>query len=198
MFPHLFSSEGYVKDLMRQYGDRGRPLKLPERHHNFEKALQFRNAEKRRFFELQDQLHARTEELAASQKELGKFAVYINKFLKEESGNGSSRVRRSGGDARGDGRDNALSSKDNPDAHDTHSGTAEEIISRHVSSNNNESADARVRGTRNDNGDTGSETASQKESANLSSGHDAGGAPPEQADRPESDVGGPSTEHDTP
>lgn len=96
---------GYVADLMRQYGNRGQKWHLPERDEAaFQRALQHRRTEKQRYIEMEDELRTLREEyddlLDIHNNTMSEVEMLISNFKMYDVGSGD---RRRGG--RGDGGD---------------------------------------------------------------------------------------------
>ena len=51
-------TSNYVRDVLRNYGDGGKPMRLPKQDHGaFQRAVQFREAEKQRYRQTENDLH---------------------------------------------------------------------------------------------------------------------------------------------
>ena len=75
--PH--KQNGYVADLLRNYGDGGKRMSLPERDdYGYQRALEHRQQEKAQYAQLQSELQRMQTELLHSKSLTREFAKYIN------------------------------------------------------------------------------------------------------------------------
>lgn len=193
----LFGSHNqnnYVRSLLQQYGNGGRPVNLPQQANvDYERALNFRNTEKKHYLDVEERLKVAEERLKASQKYSQRLEAFVNsiEFLDDNtstdatSGSGHG-VDSSGGDS-GSG---VLPSQDRTRQDDTDAREPEAIISSKEAKDERSNARSR-RAPRDDPqsvaGEEGSEVRTQRP--------DTGGALPDTTDGPEPDVGGPASEH---
>lgn len=198
----LFSHNNYTRDLLKHYGDRGRPMHVPKLgEREFQQAMQFRNREKQQYADLESELRAARAEAAAvrkqlqeSEKEVDYFAKFVNDYLTPQKEEDDRAHRgRGDGDSGGDGRDRPLPAQDRPGQDDTHDGADDALISSKKATTN-ESSNNRVRRSRRDNAGE-LDTVETSGALGTQRAEPAGGAPPDAPDGPEPDVGGPSGEH---
>ena len=84
----LFSSNGYVRDLLANYGNGGKPFDLPQTSRKtYEQGLEFRRKEKAHYAELEKRLHAAEKDAADVRArwdihEAQLFKSFANEFLK--------------------------------------------------------------------------------------------------------------------
>lgn len=194
----LFSSDGYVRDILKQYGNGGRPIQLPKvSQEMYEDGLRFRDAEKRHYSSLEQQMAAAKTTAASREKELLQLkydneymATVLEEFLKNTTEDAPSGDWHSERELGSNGGDYVLPSKDRPSADDSNLGQSEAIISSTEAGH--EPSRARSNRSRRDNaqlhtGKEGGEDGTQ--------GSDPGRAPPDATNGAESDVGGPADQH---
>ncbi len=185
----LFQSnqrQGYIADLMKQYGDRGKPMSLPNVDHGaYNRGLQFRENEKAHYAAMEKHNKSLMLQLKHTQRHSQMLQGIIDKieFLDDEeddSDNHGRGGRHIGGD-RGSG---ALPPQSNPVQDDTHDGATETIIS-----STQAEVDATVDRRRSSRRD---DVVHIEEGA---SGPTPRRAPPNPPDAAEPDVGGQVGEH---
>ena len=104
LFSHN-ATRGYIQDILRNYGDRGRPMQLPEYNDtSFQQGLAYRQREKQYYAALERRLKDAENKVAKQYDQLTLFATFINdKFLQtpvEDAAGGSG---DGGGEPGGDG-----------------------------------------------------------------------------------------------
>lgn len=204
----LFSSHGYLRDLLQNYGNAGLKMDLPKvSGDDYEKALRFRHSEKQHYSNLEQQLATVTERLHTSESLCDQFAAFINEqderrvarekadILNVKESDAPPSIGDSVDRLSGDGGGGVLSAAGGSSQDDTVRGQSEAIISS--SSVTDEPANALRNRTRRNNAkpeqkDTGAGGAVRSEEP-----VDSGRTPPEPADGAESAVGGQASEHDT-
>lgn len=78
----LFSREGYVADLMKNYGNGGRPINLPQQSDAvYQGALKFREREKVHYKNIENELRAARGQVEHLQQSNAYMAGYLNEFL---------------------------------------------------------------------------------------------------------------------
>ena len=103
LFSHS-ARTGYVADILRNYGDRGRPMQLPQRDDDaFRRGMEFRRKEKQYYASLEQQLQAANDQLAVQREHLRILATANHKFRRNEQANAASGAGRGGGEPGGDG-----------------------------------------------------------------------------------------------
>jgi hypothetical protein len=79
---NLFSSDGYIRDMLKHYGDGGRAIKLPTvSDDNYRSAVQYRKSEQEQYAHLQAQLADAQRELKTSRSDAQTLATYCQEFL---------------------------------------------------------------------------------------------------------------------
>lgn len=192
----LFSHEGYVRDLLRNYGNGGKAFNLPQvSKQTYEQGLKYRHAEKMHYASLQERLAAAEHtvmqtrnELEQSRADVDYFANFVNEYLTPS--NATSGDWHSERELGSNGGDYVLPAEDRPSADDSNLGQSEAIISSTEAGH--EPSRARSNRSRRDNaqlhtGKEGGEDGTQ--------GSDPGRAPPDATNGTESDVGGPADQH---
>ena len=199
----LFDGHAYARDMLVNYGNGGRKINLPQLSKpDYEAALQFRDAEKRRYSQLEQQLAHVTEQLRQSNLECAQYAAFITgkherarsrkqQILKEEQQD--VRAARGGvGDTSGDSGGGVLPPARDSGQDDTHPRQPEAIISG--VSTTNESADASRRRSRGHDAQPKQEDAEAGRQISTERA-DPGRPRTDAADGAEPDVGGPAAEH---
>ena len=186
---------GYVADLLRNYGDGGRPMQLPKVNPDlYQRGLEFREKEKKHYSRLQERLHDTERRLFEARQQNATFAKFIQsiEFLDDEvtdasagSNSNSNSVSHSGV--------NVLPAARNSDQDDSNNGPAEAIISG--GSTADESANASCSGPRRNNAQPKQEDA-ESTSVHVG-GSDSGRTPKDATNDAKPDVGGSTNEHNT-
>ena len=145
MMNPLFSSNGYVRDLLANYGNGGKPFDLPQTSQKtYEQGLEFRRKEKAHYADLERRLEAAEKDAADVRARwdihesqlLKSFATEFLKTMNKEHGANHPWARRS--HARGDDRRSVLPPKSDPRETEPDDGP---IISSIKSTDNGSSSD---------------------------------------------------------
>ena len=120
----LFSGDGYVRDMLRNYGDGGRAIALPKvSAYDYDSAVKYRQSEQQKYASLHKELADTRRELRTSRAESVKFAGYINKFLSQPLSQHDTARAGLGGDSHStDGGDSVLPPKSGAIKSDTNDG----------------------------------------------------------------------------
>ena len=79
---NLFSSDGYIRDMLKHYGDGGRAINLPAvSDESYRSAVQYRKSEQEQYAQLQAQLVDAQRELKTSRSDAHTLAAYCQEFL---------------------------------------------------------------------------------------------------------------------
>ena len=120
----LFSGDGYVRDMLRHYGDGGRAITLPKvSAYDYESAVKYRQSEQQKYASLQKELADTRRLLQTSRAESVEFAGYINEFLSPSLSQHDTARAGLGGDSHStDGGDSVLPPKSGAIESDTNDG----------------------------------------------------------------------------
>jgi hypothetical protein len=191
----LFNGSSYVTDILKQYGNGGKPMRVPQINNEaYEQGLKFRHAEKQHYAGLEKKLSDANSQIVSTRQELHSRDVrlaylnaYVDEFLKVKPGAESDDIVHSGSSGSGTGidhRGNVLPPKNRPNENDTAPGKPEAIISgMQASEASDELANARTDRTDR----SGDEERNESVDAPAGTEQQTGGAI--------TDVGGPSCEH---
>ena len=196
----------YVEDIMRNYGDGGQRINLPERANaTFQEGLQFRQREKAYYGGLEDQVRSARHEAAhykqvaekhrATATHFAKFIKDLESYFPEEGQSDAAATNRDG--LGNDGRDSGgdvLPIAGHSDETDTEAREVEATISS--TSVTDEPPSTSRRRPRGNNARTKQEEVPKTGGQDSAPGTDAGRALPDAPDEPEPDVGGSAAEHD--
>lgn len=193
LFGH-HNQNNYVRSLLQQYGDAGRPVNLPQQSQaDYERALQHHNTQKQHYINLENRNKQIEERLIQTRKENQRLRKFLNslEFLDDNTSTDATSGAGHGVDSSGgDSGHGVLPPEDRARQDDTDAREPEAIISSKEAKDERPNARSR-RAPRNDPqpiaGEEGSEVRTQRS--------DAGGALPDATDGPEPDVGGPASEH---
>ena len=199
---HFTSS--YVRDVLRNYGNAGRPIQIQEQAKgDYERALQFRHAEKQKYARLEanyaqqlQDLHAQRQRIDQMEEQNQKLrrAALEQLFPKTPVTDAAATNRDGvGNDGRDSGRD-VLPAAGHSDETDTQAREVEATISS--TSVTDEPPSTSRRRPRGNNARTKQEEVPKTGGQDSAPGTDAGRALPDAPDEPEPDVGGSAAEHD--
>ena len=194
----LFSSDGYVKDLLKQYGNGGRPVVLPKMSKEmYEDGMRFRTAEKQHYASLEQQLADATTSINRQEAHMRQMqsdnvllSAALDEFLTIKQDDATSRNRGSVSQFGGDGGGHVLPPQDRPSADDGNFGQPEVIISSTEAGH--EPPHARRNRSRRDNAKL---DVSEEGGENGTQRSDTGRASPDATDGSKSDVGGSTDQH---
>ena len=136
----LFNGNSYVTDMLKQYGNGGRPMSVPVVNRDaYEQGLKFRHAEKQHYAGVEKRLSDANDLISSTRRELNKrdlriayLSAYVDEFLKVESEDEPDDTvhSRDGGSGTGiDHRGDVLPPASHPNENDTESRKPEAIIS---------------------------------------------------------------------
>ena len=185
----------YVSDILRNYGDRGRPIQMPQPDHDlYEQGMKFREREKQHYKDLE----TRNQQLEAKMKvkdmailnlynQHMKLTEEVSNFLeKQQKGNDPGGGGRRGGDTGGDSGAGVLPADGDSREADSHDGQAGTIISGREATD--VSSSHRARGSRGRDAQHAQQAGGPSDEASTA-GNDAGGTPPDPPDRTETEEG---------
>jgi hypothetical protein len=134
--PPLFSKQsrdGYVADIMRNYGDRGQPMHIPNVDHDvYARGLAFREREKQQYMDLRAQLEQTTAALKAERARTHRFAKHIartSQFLENMQGANAAAPGVGGGHSDGNRKHDVLSAAHRAGQDDSYTRQPEALIS---------------------------------------------------------------------
>ena len=191
----LFEHRGYIKDMLRNYGNGGNKIDLPKfSDEDYRKGVQFRAREKQHVKYMQSELASAQAQLKYERTRSDRYAEFINSldFLTDNQATDAV-SGSSGGDTNGDSGDSVLHTADNPGEDDGNDGGKEEIISSKTVKHER----APSRPGRPDGEHVVDNKVSQEPSSTERGAADTGGSRHDAADDGEPDVGGHGSEHST-
>lgn len=105
----MFKGDGYVRDMLRSYGDRGQPMQLPEYNaQQFRNAVQYRGKERADYFNALAELDSMRAELNHVKQLNSQFADFVNANFSPFKGDVATDHGRGSSDSGGGQRDRVV------------------------------------------------------------------------------------------